>query len=436
MSLPATAAQQTNGTQLVDNNITVNTQLVDSVLTSGLAKTPLSYFKDPIFGTTEANVAAALNLPSGAAYGLPNGSLTTDSAVLVLRYNDGFYGDSLNSNYKINVYQLDEQLTSGTAYYNNKSWKTLTPLLGSRSFKAYTHTTFKITDIVTGKPDTLKKVLPQLRVPVSTAFINRILFNATSNQLSYPAIFQAAVKGLYLTLDQNQTGNGGNIMLNLDSSHVDVYYKTVNGSIIDTAMVSLPFVSALHAAQIKHNFSSTVLNAVNSTASNNLVYLQGLGGTRAKVAFPNLTTLFGTSDLTKVVLNRAELVITPATGSTIPFVAAPKLSVYRYNISKQVIQLPDATTGNPYFQSVGIFDGYFSQTLLSYHFIVTGYLQGLLHGTFPDYGTYIVPVDTTNKSSVDISPTAQMAGRSIIVGSDKTSGYNIKLNVIYSKTNQ
>src|ERR1700761_8670323 len=39
----------------------------DSIITSGLTKTPLGYFKDPVLGTTESDIAVALNLPGGTA---------------------------------------------------------------------------------------------------------------------------------------------------------------------------------------------------------------------------------------------------------------------------------------------------------------------------------------------------------------------------------
>ncbi|MGN6638599.1 MAG: DUF4270 family protein, partial [Mucilaginibacter sp.] len=79
---------------------------VDSILTSGLTKTPLSYFQDPVLGETEANIAVQLDLPGETAYTLPTGSITVDSAVLALKYADGFYGDSVTTRYKVNVYQL------------------------------------------------------------------------------------------------------------------------------------------------------------------------------------------------------------------------------------------------------------------------------------------------------------------------------------------
>ena len=60
----------------------------------------------------------------------------------------------------------------------------------------------------------------------------------------------------------------------------------------------------------------------------------------------------------------------------------------------------------------------------------------MLFGRVTGYGTYIAPVDTTNRTGVDISPTSQVAARTVAVGTNndpKYSSYKIRLNVIYTK---
>src|SRR3954470_16548847 len=49
-----------NGTIMVDTSMVVTTVADDTINTSGLYRVPLSYFKDPEFGVTESNIAAAL----------------------------------------------------------------------------------------------------------------------------------------------------------------------------------------------------------------------------------------------------------------------------------------------------------------------------------------------------------------------------------------
>lgn len=428
-------AQKLTGTLLVDTNIVVNTVPEDTVYTNALAKTPLGYFNDPAIGTTESNVATALNLPSASAYTVPSGTIAIDSAVLVLRYADGFYGDSLNSKYKINVYQLNEKPSSSLNYSNNRAWSyDNTTLLGTKTFNSRTHTPFKITDIVLAAKDTFKNVPAQLRVPLSAQFFYANFFNGvvTSNTL-----FQNSINGLYLTMDKNQTGPGGNFMLAVDSSSVDIYFRTINGTTVDTSVVSLPL--STHAAQIKHTYNATVQAALSQGTSNNTFYIQGLAGLRTKISFPNLSIIIGQAG-NNIVINRAELVITPTSGSTIPFAAQSKITMYQLDIAKQRIELQDANSSDKRYIGVGTFGGYYTGNN-DYHFVITGYIQDLLMGKTIDYGTYLGAVDFTNTSTVDYTPTPQTGGRLVAVGSlgNKASAdypYRVKLNIIYTKVSK
>ncbi|MDB5145544.1 MAG: hypothetical protein JWQ66_4257 [Mucilaginibacter sp.] len=428
------SSTQLNGSLIDTSTIVVNTLPEDSVITSGLPKTPLGYFIDPIMGTTESNIAAALNLPGSTAYSLPTGTITIDSAVLVLHYADGFYGDSITSKYKVNVYQLGIRPLS-KAYYNTDSWTAnLGSLVGTRSFFARTHDSIKIYNIITGQPDTLIKVVPQLRIPIDKNFVNSILFNASSAQLASNTVFLNNVKGLYITLDKTATtGAGGTIMLSLADS-LNVYYRAINGTTIDTALVQLPL--STHSAEIKRTPSTALKTEfANTSSSRDLIYLQGLAGTKVKIKFPYLKNIIPTIG-SNIVINRAELVVTPNPGSTIPFKPQPKLTMYRYDIAHQPSELEDANPSDHRSQGVSVFGGFYSPALNSYHFIVTAYVQDLMNGTTVDYGTYLAPVDTTNTTSVDINPTPQTAGRVIAVGTDKNSPYRIKLNIIYTKINK
>jgi len=426
-------AQKLNGTLLVDTNIVVNTVPEDTVLTNSLAKTPLGYFNDPLIGTTESNIATALNLPAGGtSYTIPAGTITIDSAVLVLRYADGFYGDSLNSKYKINVFQLKEKPSSTLSYSNLRAWSYDSGnLLGTRTFNSRTHTPFKITDIVLAAKDTLKSVPAQLRVPMNPQFFYANFF---AGVVSSNTLFQNSINGLYLTMDKTQTGSGGNFMFALDSSSVAIYYKATSGGTIDTEVVSLPL--STHAAQIKHTYNATVQAAINQATSNNTFYIQGLAGLRTKISFPNLSSII-TQAGSDIVINRAELVITPTSGSTIPFAAQPKITMYQLDIAKQRTQLQDANSGDRRSLGVGTFGGFYTNNN-DYHFIVTAYIQDLMMGKTVDYGTYLGAVDFTNTSTVDYAATPQTGGRLVAAGTltNKASAdypYRIKLNIIYTK---
>ena len=431
---------------LTDTSIIVNTVPEDSVVTSGLAKNPVTCFRDPIFGTTMTVMATDLNLPGQGSYTPPTGTITIDSARLVMSYANGFYGDSITSNYTINVYQLKSLFRTDTSYYSNKNfgysttnfadYSTQTPI-GTLTFNARPNDSIKIYNIITGAPDTLVKVPPQIRIPIDPAFINTNLFGASSFTLGSNSVFKNKVRGLLIKLDSTKTtGVGGSIMFsNADS--LEVYYRSVSGTTIDTEVVKLPIVST--ATSIHHNYSAAVRAELKNTksGSRNLFYLQGPVGLRAKISFPNFLQKFRDSLLNlkqpmDVVINRAELVVTPQPGSFIPYAPIPKISMYQLDLALQRIELQDASSTDPRSGGVGVFGGFYNTTQNEYHFIITAYLQDLLYGKTVDYGTYIGPIDNTNTSTVDIAATPQVASRTVAIGTDKTSPYRLKLNIIYT----
>lgn len=431
------ATNSLSGNLIDTSTIVVNTIPEDSVLTSGQTNTQLGLFNDPAFGTTTANIAMDLNLPSNSsttdiAYTLPTGTITIDSAILVMRYANGFYGDSIATRYKANVYQLNERMYSSASYYSNKNWNyNNATLLGSKTFFARTHDTIKVTTIVSGGPDTLTKVPPQLRIPIDKTFVNNNLFGTTAAQLGSNLIFKNNVKGLYVTLDPSVTTGAGGIFMMRDSTTLDVYYRTNNNNVIDTSMVSLP--SNLYAAQIKHTYPAAIQTelANQKTGSRNTFYLQG-AGLRAKISFPYIKNLLKTLG-SDIVINRAELVVTPNPSSITPFFPLPQIAMYQTDIAGQRTTIQDDNTGD--LRSPGLlpFGGYYLRTTNTYNFVITAYLTDLLLGRTLDYGTYLGPINIGSSStSASIGATSQTAARTFAIGTDKTSPYRLKLNIIYT----
>lgn len=436
-------AQVINGTLLDTVSISTNTLRDDSVITSNLVNSssvyisPLAYYKDPVFGITEANVAISIGTPSATAFTKPTGTVSVDSAVLVLRYTPhGFYGDTTSTKYQLNVYQLAEQPLNQN-YYNTKVWAYNPTLIGTRSFNARPSDSVKVLQIVTGKKDTIKKLQPQIRIPMSTAFVKNAILTTDSLKLIGSEAFKRYFKGLYLTFDKAGTtgGSGGNFYLMTDSCQLNIYYKnTSSAGVIDTVMASFP-ASGNFASQIKHDYTGTAIPAaLSNTKSAGTIYLQGLAGLRVKIAFPSLATSVH-QILGNASLNRAELIVTPVAGTQIyPFLPAPRLTMYRYNIAKQRTLIPDANASDKRFISIlpyG-FGGYYNATKSEYHFIITGYIQDLIAGKTIDYGTFLAPADYYNLKSIEYSTGSIQSAARLVAGGDKTSAYKMKLNIIYT----
>jgi hypothetical protein len=421
---------QIEGKLIDTSSVFINTVREEDAIASALISTPLSYFKDPVFGITESNVALDLNLPSSVAYTLPTGVVAIDSAILVLPYASGFYGDSLTTRYKANVYQLDERILN-SSYLASKKWKSKTTLLGTKSFFSRTRDSVKVMQPIRDKKDSLMTFSPQLRIPLSNAFINANLFNAPAAQLSSNLVFKNAVNGLYVTLDKAQTGPGGTFMLNMDSAQVKIYIKvktTTNGvEKIDTSIVQLP--SLLRAAEIRHDYT-TELDNTEKTRSN--FYLQGLLGLRAKIQFPYLKNIITTVG-SDIIVNRAELVISAQPGTTFPYEPLRSLMFYRLDLAKQRINIQDNTQTDP--RATASYGGFYNPEKKEYHFLVTAYVQDMMRGKVTDYGAYLGAANNLGAGFFnDVTPNPQLEGRTAAVGSDKASPqYRIKLNIIYTK---
>ncbi|MET3978143.1 hypothetical protein ABIB62_000710 [Mucilaginibacter sp. UYP25] len=425
-------ANHINGSLITDNSVVATTVLEDSIITNNLSsRAPLAYFKDPEFGITETNLSAVLSLPASVAYTPPTGVIKVDSAILVLPYaTNGFYGDSLLSSFKIDVRQLNERITPSKSYSNNKHFETISTIIGSKTFKSRSHDSLYIKAIVIGRPDTLIRVKPQVRIPLDPDRMSESFFGATPSSLGNNTVFQNTFKGLNISLDKSTTtGVGGNMFFRLDSAVVTYYYRRTNAGAIDTAAVSLPL--ATNVTEIKHAYSTQVQAALDGTSTDNLVYLQGLAGLRSKISFPNVKNIF-TEGANNVIINRAELVVSVKPGTGTPFAPGKRLTLYKYDIAKQRVNLQDASQLDP---RASVFGGNFDATKGEYHFIVTAFLQDLLLGKTVDYGTFLAPVDPTATTTLNINPASTYADRTII-GGKNASPYNIKLNIIYTKLNQ
>jgi hypothetical protein len=449
---------------LVDTaTVFTKTTTDDSVVTSTITKCPLGYIQDPIFGTTQSDLITDLNLPGMSTssgnlpYTLPAGTITIDSAVLILKYTQGFYGDSSahnTSKYVVNVYQLAQRQASAGIYFNNTAWAHQGTIVGSTSMSLKTvfaprpNTKVIVDSVVSGKAPVPDTVAPQIRIPISPSFINTALFNASAAQLNSNLIFQNNVKGLYITIDKTQsTGVGGTMMVSGTDS-IAVYIRAASGTVIDTEVVYLPTIQ--HASYIHSVRSAAFQNAITNktTLTDSTVYLQGLAGSRVKVSFPYIDSLFSNKNVggvNNVIINRAELVVTmkPVSGDIPAYLAPlPRLTMYELDIAHQRVEIPDAT-GLSSADGVGAFGGFYLTNVKpvnTYHFLVTSYLQNLITNKLIDYGTYIAPIDTTNTTSVDIMPSAQVAARTVAGGGyvnalpkSNPQTYSMRLNVIYTK---
>jgi len=435
---------------LVDTaTITSRTLTDDVTATYALARHPLGFLQDPIFGLTQSDLAMSVNLPSASTYSFGTNAVL-DSAVLVLNFGGEFYGDS-TSNYTVDVHQLTNNLATELSFLQNKTFPYNSTLLGTRSGRLFPNTKYKVTSIVAGAADTLKTVTPQIRIKLDKTFITNNILSLNETSLKYNERFTNAFKGLLVKIrDNSSTGVGGMMFFDFtgSASNLELYYKKQNATTttnIDTVAVNFPITTSYGpvAASIKHNYTGTPI-ATQLAAPNQqfpVTYLQPMSGLRNKIAFPYLKNF--ANSVGKIVVNKAELVIEVAAGSDpIPFNAAPRLSLYRYDIAGVRKNVPDGDNGTDQ-SSAGdkralaptVFGGYYDAINRRYVFVVTSYVQDLLDGKTTDYGTFLAP---TPSGAYELYPSMATAARSVIGSFKKNpaAGDNLmKLNIYYTKIN-
>ncbi|RZJ77896.1 MAG: DUF4270 family protein [Flavobacterium sp.] len=450
LEVDPSAAVQGN---LIDT-LTINsrTQLEDVTETSGASRHPFGFLKDPIFGTTEASLAMVVNLNAE-----PQDFGTTpvlDSAVLVLNYGGQFYGDS-TATYSVDVHQLNDDITQSEAFLSNKTYNSSSTIIGNKTGKIYPTTRYKVTDPVTGKADTLRTVTPQLRIKLDRTFIQNNIINLSANNLKLNSNFVRSFKGLKVKINKTgSTANGGLMFFDFagDNSALALYYKRQNATTttaIDTVpVVNFPIKITRNpvAATIQHDYTGTAIatQLANPNTQYATTFLQPLVGLKNRISFPYLNKF--AAEIGKIIVNKAELVIDLSNGSdVIPYNAAPRLALYRYDIAERRQNLPD---NNPGSQTVAgdirypqnllySFGGFFDPIKKQYIFNVTLYIQDLLSGTTKDYGTFLAPTPSGSGEFSEF-PSISTGARSVIGTYKKNpiAGDNtMKLNIYYTKIN-
>lgn len=442
------------GTLIDTATVLSRTVAEDTVQTSGPSSIPLGYINDPETGKTYSELALAVHLPTDTA------TLTKlrstgiiDSAVLVMKYDTSAiltYGDTVNTNFRLNVHQLNERLGTSAIFNNRVFSYNASPLTGL-TYKPRRKTNVITRKSSTAKPDTL---LPHLRIPVSTAFVNTNIKTTAAANVATDNAFLNFFKGLYLRVDPNQTtgGPGGYSFFDVNTaggindaastgakrafgSALVVYFRSGTDTL--TSVFSIGGTNAERsAASIKHDYSGTPVQTQLSATGNSFstVYLAGLAGVRTRVQFPYLKNLYQQLG-NKLVINRAELLVTPVTSTvTDAFKAAPRINFYRFDIARQRALVPDAPgSGDVRAQDLATYGGFYDVTKKAYRFIVTAYVQDLMSGKTQDYGTYISVANPGNVStSPELQPSVFSPGR-VVAGGGTSTAVKMKLNIIYTK---
>jgi len=394
----------------------------DSLRSDNLTRNSVGYFKDPIFGLSQSTIVAQSTLSSNLSSGFESSAIL-DSAVLVMKYNS-FYGDS-NSTMKVEVRPVAENYKD-KVYYSDTVFSPENILLGSREFKGPPKDSIIVQNIIKGRKDTIIRVSAQLRIKLDSTLITNRVLRLSSTDLTNNANFLIKFPGLVITMTPVNSGNGGTIFLDLNtsnSSYIRLYYKTTILGITDTTRFDLNINSSASVINtFKHDYTGTKIATAltNPNEGKDEVYIQASGGVRTQISFPYIKKM-SILDSSNISINKAELVLDASDMVSNGFAPPDQLFIVRAssaNSKNRLLDIPDRNLGGGYN-----YGGSYDKINKVYKFNISKFFQDLMVGTTTDYGIYLIPVSR------------QITGNRVVLGGSQNSLRRMKLKLTYTKLN-
>lgn len=438
VGLDVNPEDQIQGALIDTLQIKTTTVKLDSVFTKGLAQLPLGYLKDPVIGESNATIQFAVQNISNGDSRLPLDA-EVDSAVMIINYGLDFFGDSLNSSTTLEVKQLSSPYEVGKNYATNATWEVDPNLWGSQTISKFAYKdSIRINSVVDGK-DTTVKVGPQLRIPLDKEKVVELFDgNIDSTVFNEHDFYHNRVKGFQVSVNTEAQGGIGGIMHMAISDNgqngLIVYYKTPDTTLQKNKFYLISPSNA--AAAVNHEYTAEIQEQLDNPNNNyETVYTQGLGGLRAKLSLPTISSLEDQG----LIINKAELIVftDEETTGTVFSKQAPRLTLYREDIANQRTPIPDGDTREQIRdpRSFGLsFGGKYNAEKKQYSFILTSYIQDILLGKISNPEFYIEPAANIYANVVPYQPNIYTAARAIL-GTHSNPNYKMKLNIYYTKAN-
>ena len=389
----------------------------DSIATSNPASALLGATKDPIFGATEAGFYTQFR-PSVAGQSFGNNPVV-DSLVLQLCISS-YYGDTTIMQ-TVHAYALTDSLTVDSTYYSHSSVATENiDLANSYHFSPRPKTKVHIigTDTVTQ---------PIIRVPLSQELGN-FLVTLDTTAYSRPDLFKQHFKGLYLTCDPVSM-NGAISYINLTNNTYTLLQLYYHDAATPEKPMRYNFYVTSSDAYFNHfdhdytqgspEFVSQLFDGQEALGQS-AIYLQTMGGVRARVKFPNLSHWTDSLEGCHLVVNEAKLILPASTILTDSIYKAPSnFILLGFNADNTTYLLPD------YYEGSGYFSGTYSSSKQAVMFRITEYLQSMIMEKKDNAGLCL-----------GINGAAYNASRLVINGPDSNEMGKMHLEVTYSIVNE
>lgn len=398
------------GTDFTDTvTVTAYSFLEDTLSTTNTTANLIGEVHDPVFGDCRASTYAQFDL-SGSSVNFGTNPIL-DSVVLTLQLGS-YYGDT-TSQVGLRVYRLLEPL-SGT--YNHTSTVNYDPTPLNYALTGYTikPTTSVIVD--TGDYS------PHIRIRLSNAFGQYLLNN--QHHMTSNAAFKSFFNGLCISA-VSHTGSVGYIFLTSmisSLSGITLYYHNEGSS---TIKYTFPCASeCTRFTHYDHNYNASsnadfiqeVLQGNRAVGASKL-FLQATGGVKTRITFPYLKDAFKSLN-NRVVVNRAELVITDISPDEVYYIHPSNLTLQGIKADSSLAYLPD----DEYYTTSSYFGGSYDATKHEYRFRITQYVQELVHGTG----------DLTNTVNLVVRGSSVRANRLIFGGTGLDNDKRLRLEISYT----
>jgi len=412
---------------LVDftDNITLKSETIagkavntfDSVSVSSRQTVVLGQLNDNVFGKFNGDLALTINLNSTPpSYPIDEKPLKFDSLVLVLTYDTlGNFGQT-NTEFDIDVYQLNEKLPRTTTIKSDLNVDYNFTPIGSKTTSIASRDSVPIINHLDGKAI---KQLPQLRIKLDNVLGESILKNKDASLRD--SAFVELLKGIYVkATPQNQNATFG---LNLSSS---ARTSTVSNRLImyyteaDTAKKTYNYaINSRFVNKIERDIAGSKLESqINDPLlSNQFSYVQGMAGPKTKISFPDISALQG-KFINYVAL---ELTVEEETNQVGIFRPIKQILAERKHTDSTFVYITDIIQTVASFETV--FGGGLKKTngIFTYRINITNHIKQALKDPEFDSDIYI----TTFSEIEDIY-------RSVLYGADHPQ-YKMKMKVNFTQ---
>lgn len=412
------------GSELQNEDININkldnfsiktyTTLADSLISDNLSNSTLGSMNDMVMGKTNSSFFIQLRISSDNVDFASGGPLTNvilDSVVLAMEYQD-HYGNLDAQTFE--VYQISEDMSRDSTYYNGKSFANLGTNLVQSGFGTQIPDP---TSTVYIDGDSLDA---QLRLRLDNSFGQTILNESGNTTLSDNESFAQFMKGIEVKVNNpgQAVGEGGIFLFDLLSanSKVTLYYRDT--ALNDTVQFDLLINSSSARVNFNsHDYTGTQVEAqiADSTLGQNEVFIQGLHGVKTEIVLEDVMKLKDSG----IIINKAVLTMPVDYTAGDAFEPNSQLIIIRNELGEKYL-LPDQTmfSAEAGLNNVG---GQWNEDDSQYEFVITRYINNLLNGNFPN-----------NNLTLETASSMVTPNRAVLFGHNAVTN-KPKLTITYTK---